>query len=193
MWICAGFALAIVLAGTAAASLGLGQAGIKLGLRLTARLAFLLFWPCYAAGALVVLFGPNFLPLKRRAKALGLAFATVLAVHLGLVCALSALGSPPASRVFVIFGPGVACASLLAIASIDAVGRAIGAPGWWFLRNIAMNYIAFDFAVDFVGRRHLDSVLHQLEYAPFAALTLLAPVLRLLAWLKVRTMRHTAT
>lgn len=190
MWVCAAFTLAVILAATAAVGLGVGRAGIELGLRLTARLAFLLFWPSYAAGALVVLFGPRFLPVKRRAKELGLAFAAVLAVHLGLVCALCAIGSSPASQVFIIFGPGAGCAALLAIASIDTVGRAIGAAGWWFLRNVAMNFLVFDFAVDFVGRRHLDSVTHQLEYLPFAAFTVLAPALRLLAWLKVRMTRQ---
>lgn len=190
MWVGAGFALAIILAGTAIGGLGLGRAGIGLGLRLTARLAFLFFWPSYVGGALVVLFGARFLPIKRHAKDLGLAFAAVLAVHLGLVSALCAIGAPPALRVFIIFGPGAACALLLATASIDAVGRAIGAGGWWFLRNVAMNYLVFNFAVDFVGRRHLNSVTHTLEYLPFAVLTALAPGLRLLAWLKLRKSRQ---
>jgi len=188
-WIGAGFVLAMVLAGAASAGVGAGRAGIELGLRLTARLAFLLFWPCYAAGALVILFGARFLPIKRRVRDLGLAFATVLAIHLGLVSALCAIGATPTVGVFIIFAPGAACALLLAIASIGAVGKAIGPAGWWVLRNIAMNYLAFDFAVDFVRRQPLVSVSQQLAYLPFAVFAVLGPALRLLAWLKLRMAR----
>lgn len=146
----------------------------------------MLFWPSYAAGALVVLFGAAFTPLKRRARVLGLAFAAVLSVHLGLVGALSAIGAAPAAQVFILFGPGVACALLLTIASIDGVRRAIGAAGWRLLNNVGMNYLAFDFAVDFLRRQPSTSAIRQLEYLPFAALAVLGPALRLLAWLKVR-------
>lgn len=185
-WVSVGFALAVVLAGAAIVGLGLGRTGIVLGLRLTARLAFVLFWPCYVGGALVALFGPRFLPIKRRARDLGLAFAAVLAVHLGLVAALCAIGHAPSVQVFIVFGPGVACAALLALASIESVGRAIGDTGWWVLRNIAMNYLAFDFAFDFVRRQDLNTVAQQVAYLPFAALAIVGPTLRLLAWLKVR-------
>lgn len=185
-WTGAGFALALLLTAAAIAGQGLGRAGIELGLRLTARLAFLPFWPAYAAGALVALFGQRFAPLKRRARELGLAFAAVLAVHLGLVSALCAIGASPSAHVFLIFGPGAACALLLAIASIEPVGRAIGPAGWWGLRNLAMNYLAFDFAVDFVRRQPPTSASQALMYLPFAAFAILGPALRLAAWIRLR-------
>ena len=185
-WVSSAFAFAVVVALGSIAGLGVGRAGIELGLRLTARLAFMFFWPCYAAGALVVLFGPTFVPLKHRARELGLAFAAVLAVHLGLVGALSAVVAPPAVGVFIIFGPGVACALLMVLASHDIVGPAIGATGWWFLRNVAMNYLAFDFAIDFVHRHIGGSIVDKVLYLPFAALAILGPALRILAWLKIR-------
>ena len=186
------FIFAILVAAVAIGADGAGRAGIELGLRLTARLAFLLFWPCYVAGALVVLFGPRFMPLKQRARDLGLAFAAVLAVHLGLVVALCAIGSPPALRVFVIFGPGAVWAALLAIASNNAAGLALGATGGWLLRNVAMNYLAFDFAVDFVRPQPLNSTARQIEYLPFAAFALLGPTLRALAWFGSRLRRRGA-
>lgn len=185
-WVGAGVILALVLTAAALAGQGLGRHGIELGLRLTARLAFLPFWPAYAAGALVTLFGRRFAPLKRRARELGLAFAAVLAVHLGLVSALCAIGAAPSAHVFLIFGPGAACALLLAIASIEPVGHAIGPAGWWVLRNLAMNYLAFDFAVDFVRRQPPTSLAQAAMYLPFAAFAVLGPVLRLAAWLKLR-------
>jgi hypothetical protein len=185
-WIGAGVVLALLLTAAAIAGQGLGRHGIELGLRLTARLAFLPFWPAYAAGALVTLFGPRFSPVKRRARELGLAFVAVLAVHLGLVSALCAIGAAPSAHVFLIFGPGAACTLLLAAASIEPVGQAIGPAGWWGLRNLAMNYLAFDFAVDFVRRRPPTSVAQALMYLPFAAFAVLGPALRLAAWIKLR-------
>jgi len=56
--------LAALLALGALAAEGLGPGGVDLGLRLTARLAFLPFWLCYAGGALAVLFGARFMPLN---------------------------------------------------------------------------------------------------------------------------------
>lgn len=185
VWAGTGFALALLLTAATLVGEGLGRAGIELGLRLTARLAFLPFWPCYTGGALVVLLGQRFAPVKRRARELGLAFAAVLTVHLGLVAALCAIGAPPSAHVFLVFGPGAVCALLLTIASIDAVGRAIGPAGWWVLRNLAMNYLAFDFALDFVRRQPPTSVVQAVMYLPFAAFAVLGPALRLAAWTKL--------
>ncbi|MDB5448010.1 MAG: hypothetical protein JWQ97_3327 [Phenylobacterium sp.] len=189
LWIGAAAALAVVLAAVAAIRLGLGKDGIEAALRLTARLAFLLFWPSYAAGALVILFGPAFAPLKRRGRDFGLAFAAVLAVHLGLVAALCWIGAAPSARIFLIFGPGAVAAALLALCSIARVGGAIGAAGWWALKNLAMNYLLFDFAVDFLRAQPAPAILHRPDYLPFAVLTVAAPALRLLAWLKLRARR----
>jgi hypothetical protein len=185
-WAVAGLSLALLLTAAALAGEGAGRVGLEVGLRLTARLAFLAFWPCYAAGALVVVFGPGFAPLKRRARALGLTFAAVLAVHLGLVVALCAIGAAPAARVFIVFGPGAVSALFLAAASLEAVSRAIGARGWWILRNLAMNYIAFDFVVDFVRREPLTSARGLVQYLPFAVFAAAGPALRLAAFVKQR-------
>lgn len=188
-WVVGGWAIAAVVAVGALAERGVDRDGIGLGLRLTARLAFLPFWLSYAAGAMTALFGPRFRPLKRRARELGLAFAAVLAVHLGLVAMLCAIGDAPSAYVFVVFGPGVVCVLLLVAASNRAIGRAIGPPGWWALRNVAMNYLAFDFAIDFIRLRPVGSVTRQAEYLPFAVLAVLAPALRALAWAKGRAGR----
>jgi len=185
-WVLAGVALALVFVIAAIAKDGAGATGLRLGLRLTARLAFLAFWPSYSAGALVVLFGSGYAPLKTRARALGLTFVAVLVVHLSLVAALCGIGEPPAARVFIIFGPGAVCAMLMASASVRSVSEAIGAPGWWLLRNVGMNYIAFDFLVDFLRRDDLTSVRRLVEYVPFAALAVAGPALRLAAYLKRR-------
>jgi hypothetical protein len=180
-------------AATAAAALavgafvhfGVGKTGTGTALRLTARLAFLLFWPSYVGGALVTLLGPTFRLIKRRARELGLAFAAVLAVHLGLVGWLCWIGSAPPARIFVIFGVGVLWACLLALFSIERLGRLGGSMGWWILRNIGMNYIAFAFALDFLTPLHKGTAGHLAAYLPFAVLAVLGPPLRVIAALKL--------
>ena len=152
--------------------------------RVTARLAFLLFWPSYVGGALVTLFGPRFQPLKVRARRFGLAFACVLAVHLGLVGRLCWIGSAPSTATFAIFGVGVAWTSILTLLSIESLGQAAGAKVWWIVRNIGLNYLAFLFILDFLRLEPRQTLPHLAEYLPFAALALLGPVLRLLAFLR---------
>jgi hypothetical protein len=185
IWMGAAAGAALALALSALTVAGPGGPGANLGLRLTARLGFLFFWSSYVGGALVTLFGEAFTPLKRRARLLGLAFVAVLAVHLGIVGWLCRIGQPPAAEIFVVFGLGAVWAALLALASIEPLGRAAGARGWWILRNIGMNYIAFDFALDFVRPLPGVTPLRLVEYLPFAALAVLGPALRLLAWLKI--------
>ena len=52
-WMSVAFATAAALAAVLMARFGIDRAGAELGLRMTARLAFLFFWPSYAGGALV--------------------------------------------------------------------------------------------------------------------------------------------
>ena len=153
-------------------------------LRATARLGFLFFWPAYASGALVSLFGSIFQPLKRLAREYGLAFASVLIVHLALVIRLCLIGSAPPLTTFVIFGTAAAFAYMLAFFSIPRLQHALRPECWKALRIIGMNHIAFAFALDFHAlgflRRPLGGgILHVLEYAPFAALAIAGPCLRL--------------
>lgn len=188
-WASVGLSLALLMSAAAIAGKGLDRAGLELGLRLTARLAFLAFWPCYTAGALAVLFGPSFEPLKGRARALGLAFAVVMAVHFGLILALCAIGAPPPLRTVIVFGPGAICALILAAASFEPVSRTVGPRGWWLLRNVALNYIALDFLIDFTRREGFASIKGLVAYLPFAVLAVAAPALRLAAFIKRRRAR----
>ena len=185
-WACGAALLGLVLALAVLAFMGDGRAGTTAAMRVTARLAFLLFWPSYAGGALVALLGNAFQPVKVRAKSLGLAFGAVLAVHLGLVGWLCWIGDAPPVETFAIFGLAAAWTLLLAISSIERVGLALGDVGRWALRNIGMNYIAFAFAFDFLTPHRPVTALKVAEYLPFAALSVFGPLLRLLASLKQR-------
>jgi hypothetical protein len=181
----AAFAAAITLAATAVAHFGANRTGIDTALQLTARLAFIAFWPSYVGGSLVTLFGQALLPIKRRARELGLAFATILTVHLSLVAWLCWIGAAPSAKTFLIFGIGAAWTALLALASIKQIGQAIGSIGWWILSNIGMSYILYAFALDFFSLQPHASLSRLAQYVPFAAFAVLAAAIRVLAWLKI--------
>lgn len=181
------FAAALIAAAGVLARSGADKAGVEAALRLTARLGFAFFWPAYVGGALATLFGAAFEPIRRRGRVLGLAFAAVLSVHLALVAWLCGIGAAPPPRIFVIFGVGVVWTGLLALFSIKRLSRLPGARGWWVLRTVGMTCVLGDFAFDFLRRNDGKQTLaHLLAYAPFAALVVLAPVLRISAWLKPR-------
>lgn len=177
----ASFVIALALAGGVLMAAGTGVDGVHAALQWTARFAFLLFWPAYAGGALAALFGKRFRPVQRAGRTFGLAFAAALSVHLSLVAWLCLIGAAPGLRTFVIFGIAAACVYLLALFSIGPLQRRLGPRGWWLLRVPGMHYVALAFADDFVKRPLAGGLGHALFYAPFAALAVIGPGLRLAA------------
>jgi hypothetical protein len=161
--------------------LGAGEAGTGVALQVTARLSFLLFWLAYTGGALTVLFGPTFRPLKQRAREFGLAFASAHLAHLGLVIWLCWIGAAPPVSAFVFFGVAVIFTYALAFFSIGHLQRMLGARSWWLLRTFGLNYIAYAFAKDFLKQPLSGGLNHVAEYLPFIVLAIAGPFLRLLA------------
>jgi hypothetical protein len=143
-WTAAAFCASFGLAASFVAVFGIPK-GVYIALPATARLAFLIFWPAYAGGALVSLFGRVFSPLREHARDLGLAFAAALLVHLGLVACLCVIGPTPGVESFVIFGVAAFFTYLLALLSIKRVRQALPQNLWPPIRFVAMNYIAFAF------------------------------------------------
>jgi hypothetical protein len=182
LWMFSAFCAAFFLAASVLAVLGSRERGVHAALAATARLAFLLFWPAYSGGALVSLFGAAFLPLRQHARLLGLAFASALFVHLGLVGLLCLIGSSPPVATFIFFGVGAVWAYLLALFSISRLHRALGPIYWRRLSIIGMNYLAYAFIVDFVKGPFNGGVRHAVEYVPFALLAIAGPSLRLAAF-----------
>jgi hypothetical protein len=180
IWIGAAFCLsAVVIAARGADPKGIGTA-----LFVTGRLNFLLFWLAYAGGAMASLFGDRFEPLRRRTREFGLAFASALLVHLGLVAWLCAMGAAPGKSVFVFFGIAAAFVYLIALFSIRRLQLALGARGWWLLRTIGLNYVAYAFAVDFLNDPLGGGPRHVLAYMPFAVLAVVGPGLRFAAFVR---------
>jgi hypothetical protein len=186
-WMSLAFGAELLTAACVFGAKGITESGIDLALRLTARLAFPLFWLAYAGGALATLFGPRFEPLRRRVRVLGLAFAASMTVHLGLVATLCVVGATPATSVFVTFGMAAVCMYALALFSIPRMRQGLGPRGWKVLSFVAMNYVGLAFLDDFSIDFFAGGVKHALFYWPFLALTLAGPALRLAAfWRRIR-------
>jgi hypothetical protein len=184
VWIGAAFCAELLLAALVLATLGAEERGTHVALQVTARFAFLLFWPAYVAGALTALFGTVFEPLKRHARGFGLAFASALFVHLTLVAWLTYIGFAPPLEVFLVFGIAVLWTYLLALSSIARLQHRLGPSRWWFLRVVGLNYIAFAFAVDFLKHPQFSSIKYLVGYLPFAVLSVAGPLLCLAAFLR---------
>jgi hypothetical protein len=190
IWIIGAFGGALALAGAVLADYGTGPDGIGQAVRYTARWSFLFFWLSYVGGAMAILFGPVFAGLARRARALGLAFATALQVHIGLVIWLGVvIGEIPLQGGLLLFFLAALFFSyLLALLSFGVGTRKLGRL-WRPLLLLATTYILIAFGRDFVMGALSQNVRYwryAAEYVPFALLCLIAIPLRLAALLRQR-------
>ena len=190
VWMIGALGGALALAEAVLAEHGTGPVGIGQAVRYTARWAFLFFWLSYAGGAMAILFGPVFAGLARHARALGLAFATGLLVHIGFVVWLGVvIGQIPLQGgVLWFFLAALFFTCLLALLSFGIGIRSLGRL-WRPLLFLGTTYILIAFGRDFVLGA-LDQKTHQglhaVDYLPFALLSLIALPLRLAAFLRQR-------
>jgi hypothetical protein len=188
VWMIGALLGALALAGAVLAGYGTGPEGIGQAVRYTARWSFLFFWLSYTGGAIAILFGPAFAGLAHRARPLGLAFATALQVHIGLVVWLGVvIGQIPLQGgILLFFLAALSCTYLLVLLSFGIGTRHLGRL-WRPLLFLATTYILIAFGRDFVGSAYYLDVSHWLlfvEYVPFALLSLVAIPLRLAAFLR---------
>jgi hypothetical protein len=192
VWMIGAFGGALALAGAVLADYGTGPIGIGQAVRYTARWSFLFFWLSYTGGALATLFGPVFAGLARQARALGLAFAAALQVHLGLVIWLGVvIGQIPLhGRILWFFLVALFGTYVLVLLSFGVGARSLGRL-WRPVLLLATTYIliAFgrDFLLDGVAQLTQHRVSFVVEYVPFALLSLIAIPLRLAAVLRRRS------
>jgi hypothetical protein len=188
-WMGAAFAAALAITAITLALHGTDNKATRLALELTARFSFVLFWLAYAGGAIATLFRIE--ALAGRGREFGLAFAAAHLVHIGLVIWLGVLmGKVPLSGgLLLFFLVGLFFIYLLAFLSFGGA-KALG-PLWRPLRFIGMNYILIAFARDFVlpvlyPKPAQYNAAHFVAYAPFAAASILAPLLVLAATMRQR-------
>jgi hypothetical protein len=198
VWMIGAFGGALALALAVLAGYGTGPDGLRVGLRVTARWSFLFFWLSYAGGAMAILFGPVFAGPARQARALGLAFAAALLVHIGFVVWLGVvLGQIPLQGgVLWFFLVALLFSCLLALLSFGIGIRSLD-PVWRPLLLLGTTYILIAFARDFVlgalDQNAQHYWLYAAEYVPFALLSLVAIPLRLAAFLRQRFGLRSAT
>jgi hypothetical protein len=174
---------ALALAVAILAADGTGPEGLGLAVRATARWSFLYFWLAYAGGAMAILFGPAFAVLARVARPAGLAFATALQVHIGLVVWLGVVTGrvPLQGALLWFFLVALFFADLLALLSFGIGIHSLGRL-WRPLLVLGTTYILIAFGRDFVLGAldaHARSWVYAAEYVPFALLSLIAIPLRL--------------
>ncbi len=185
VWVVGAFAGALALAVAILAADGTGPEGLRLAVRITARWSFLYFWLSYAGGATAILFGPAFAGLAGVARPAGLAFATALQVHIGLVVWLGIVTGrvPLQGGVLWFFLVGLSFADLLVLLSFGVGIHRLGRL-WRPLLVLGTTYILIAFGRDFVlGALDMkeQSWVYAVEYLPFALLSLIAIPLRLAA------------
>lgn len=173
----AGAVLAAIAAG------GIDEPAIRMALRATARLSFVLFTAAFVAPAAHQLWpGRGAAWLLGHRPGLALSFAVSHAYHALAIVALAVLaGVPFGAATLALGGFGYAMVAVTAAASLDSaaarLGRArreriLGAAGWFLWAVFALNFVAL------AGRSSM--------YLPFAALALATPLLRVAAWRKRR-------
>ena len=180
IWMALAFSASLGMAISIITAFGI-HPGLSIALRATARLAFLIFLPAYVGGPLTSLFGNAFLPVKKHARDFGLAFASAMVVHLGLVVWLCAIGAAPPVKTFVVFGLAAVCLYLLALLSVRRMRELLPQKFWLPLRVVATNYIALAFIYDFKNFR-VDHFYGDIAYLPFAVLAIGGVILTLVAW-----------
>jgi hypothetical protein len=183
-WMLGAFVPSLLLALGTLIILGAAAPGTIFALRLTARWAYLFFWLAYAGGALATLFGPRLVPLARRGRALGLAFAAAMLPHAALVAWIYYISQkPPASRAtLVYFGIGLVIVYLLALLSVRSVAARLPPTLSRGIRLVGAEYIALAFLRDFLHVPAHAGALQWLAYLPFIALAAAAALLRLGQW-----------
>jgi hypothetical protein len=190
----AAFLVCLILAATVLAVFGAGERGTILALRLTARWCFLLFWFAYAGGPLAKLWNLNlFAELAHHGREFGLAFASALAVHVGLILWHYHIATPP-DGAMLFFWVGIFCAYFLALFSLPGVRDALGPRVWRIILALALEYIALVFAVDFIidPLQAVGGGKYPVSYVPFVIMLAGGVLLRLTAFARTSLRRERA-
>ncbi|MDX1515349.1 MAG: hypothetical protein R3288_00845 [Woeseiaceae bacterium] len=163
---------------------GSGDEQLLVLLRLTARLAFMLFLVVFIARPLRQLVKNPFTRwLLRERRSFGIAFAAVHSVHLGLIAYRFATipGLNYGIAEAIIGGTAYALMYLMLLTSFDAPARAVGARNWRRLHKTGLYFIGAIFLFTLLPEP--DQPLLTWERAWFVTLTAAALVVRLTAWL----------
>jgi sulfoxide reductase heme-binding subunit YedZ len=161
---------------------GFSDENIRVPLRVTARLAFVLYLVILVARPLQQLLRKDWTAaLMRNRRLVGVAFAAVMTAHLALIA--YRFGSQADLHfVFNLFGAtAYAVFYLMLITSFDAPKKALGPRAWKFLHRTGLVIAAVVFGLP----RSLED-LGDPDYLKFGIPFVLAVAIRVTAWLRSR-------
>lgn len=160
---------------------------LRLALRLTARLSYMMYLLVFVARPLRQLVAGTATGwLLRERRSIGIAFAAMHSVHLGLIAyRFSVVPGLEYAVIDAVFG-GTAylLLYLMLITSFDAPARALGAKNWRLLHKIGLYYIGFIFVATLLPEA--GEPVYRLERTWFVVLTGLALFIRLTAYFATR-------
>jgi len=183
-----GYATAALLAICTVALLtsGVGEAGCRAVVRVTARTSLLLFTAAYVASSIHRLYRNRVTKwLLANRRYVGLSYAVSHTLHLTAIVALARVAADfEVSTIALVFG-GLAYLFLYAMAltSSDRAIAAMGVTRWRRLHRTGMHYNWFIFAQSYLPRALVEPWL----YAPAASLVLGGFALRVTAYLRARS------
>ena len=159
-WIVTGWLALVdlVIVGAAAATFGLTEEGVRILVRLTARISFVLFSAAFVASSLRALWPNSFTTwLLRNRRYVGVGFAFAHFVHLGALALLNRLyparweelvGLP----LIVVGSIGYVFIALMTATSFDRTTRWLGAKRWKTLHLTGGYVIWLVFALTYIPR-----------------------------------------
>lgn len=169
---------------------GVNDGNLVLLLKLTARLSFMIYLVIFIARPLRQLITSNLTRwLVRERRSLGIAFASMHTVHLGLIAMrFSELPLFERPLIGTIFGAtAYTLMYLMLLTSFDAPARAIGPKNWKRLHKTGLYFIGFVFIATLLPEP--GQPVYTLERAWLVILTGSAAVIRLTAWFAARKRR----
>lgn len=181
--------LGVALVALALAIAGPGEDGVRLGLRVTAGEAYLIFLAVFAARPLnAVRPSPASRWLLRNRRALGVAVAAAQGVHLFLVVELataypSSFAAGLAPTTAIVGGAGFVLLGLMTATSFDRPAAAIGRRAWRALHVTGIWTLFAIFGATYAGLAARDTG-YALLVAPLFAIALLRATLRVRRWLR---------
>ena len=170
VYVAAAAAVSVVVAMGEIAVVGNLDHGLPAAVAAVARVAFIPFWLSYTGGAWVALGVRRLAFARDHAREFGLAFATAIAIHVGLICWQTMRGQPPAPMTVVIFGTAALLTFLLSAASLPALYERLPRVALAGFRTLATTYVALVYLLDFAIPPHPTRLHYWVAYAAFAAL-----------------------